>query len=678
MPKAKPLTPEEYAGKLESLKWYKYPVLDDGHVMLVDAMGGDADICQAARVSYGKGTKSVSEDAGLIRYLLRHRHCYDDQTEVLTPEGFIKWSELYDNSDGPQGSIKTSCLQLGCWDPNLKSLVFERPEYLTCDEYTGPMYRVDAQQVDLLVTPEHSMYTSVKRWSAKDDRMHWTEPTLLSADFLDDRSMVRYYKTAPLMIGNAFNPQNWSFPSDSGRSVLKFCGFFIGDGSVASANGVNFNIRKRRKIDYLTRLCDDLGWDCHQIKNDSWSVLAPGLGDACKIFYDNKDKSIPEWLLIQPDALAILDGLRHSDGATKRSTWTYHTTSPKLKDDFERVAVYAGLAVSTSIQSEGGPGNKFGGAAHKTCYRINILAKGHSPIINQGISARGHNQVSKQDYTGKVYCAKTRTGILVVKRNGKVVLSGNTTPFEMIEFKFRVRVPMDCWRQWIRHRTASTNEYSTRYSEAIDSRQRVECWRAQSGSNKQGSDGHLEGDLVDAWNAAELTSAIASGGSVRTVDQYLSEQEEKLHRHAEDVYKERIGFGVAREQARKDLPLSTYTEAFWKIDLHNLLHFLGLRLDSHAQKEIRSYATAISKIVRQLVPITWEAFEDYRLNSMQLTSIEIDIIKAIAMSNVRFPVSIYEFLSLQPLEWAQLSRCRERDECIDKFRHLNLLVDSQE
>ncbi|MDA8412310.1 MAG: FAD-dependent thymidylate synthase [Desulfobacteraceae bacterium] len=180
----------------------------------------------------------------------------------------------------------------------------------------------------------------------------------------------------------------------------------------------------------------------------------------------------------------------------------------------------------------------------------------------------------------------------------------HTTPFEMCEIKLHVRVPMDCWRQWIRHRTANVNEYSTRYSIAIDAAQATEPekWRLQAQDNRQGSEGYLPTE-----------------SGIR-----LSQRESELHNSCREVYKDRIEAGVAREQARKDLPLSTYTEAYWKIDLHNLLHFLALRMDSHAQYEIRQYANTIgNEIVSKWVPHTWAAFLDYRLNSISLSGTEI-------------------------------------------------------
>lgn len=187
----------------------------------------------------------------------------------------------------------------------------------------------------------------------------------------------------------------------------------------------------------------------------------------------------------------------------------------------------------------------------------------------------------------------------------------HTTPFEMCELKLHVRVPMDCWRQWIRHRTANVNEYSTRYSLAIDATQTTEPgqWRSQSKDNKQGSGDFLPDDL-----GAELTAA-----------------ERALQAQAREVYEARIARGVAREQARKDLPLSTYTEAYWKCDLHNLLHFLWLRMDAHAQAEIRAYASVIGhEIVAKWCPSAWEAFQDYKVSSLSLSRIDAEIIGHVA------------------------------------------------
>ncbi len=230
----------------------------------------------------------------------------------------------------------------------------------------------------------------------------------------------------------------------------------------------------------------------------------------------------------------------------------------------------------------------------------------------------------------------------------------HSTPLEMAEIKLLVRVPMDCWRQWIRHRTASVNEYSTRYSVAIDAAQGTapDAWRTQSTANRQGSEGALD----------------------RAVGAQLTEAEQQLQQQARAEYKRRLELGVAREQARKDLPLSTYTEAYWKIDLHNLLHFLHLRMEPNAQWEIRQYACAIGQeIIRPLFPLVWEAFEDYRLGSLQLTRLDREVIARLAAEG-KVPADEASFLAAGDPSWRDLSRCRERDECRRKLRDLGLLV----
>ena len=229
----------------------------------------------------------------------------------------------------------------------------------------------------------------------------------------------------------------------------------------------------------------------------------------------------------------------------------------------------------------------------------------------------------------------------------------HTTPFEMAELKFLVRVPMDCWRQWIRHRTASVNEYSTRYSEAIDSAHQTEpdAWRRQSVGNRQGSGGLLD---------------VETG-------QQLSEEETAFLQSARDLYRRRLEAGVAREQARKDLPLSTYTEAYWKIDLHNLFHFLSLRMESHAQQEIIEYATIIGEeIVRPLFPLAWSAFNDYLLGNMSLSRLEQGVITRLSQLG-HIPATLPEFLAAADDSWKNLTRCREQDECLEKLVKLGIV-----
>jgi len=224
----------------------------------------------------------------------------------------------------------------------------------------------------------------------------------------------------------------------------------------------------------------------------------------------------------------------------------------------------------------------------------------------------------------------------------------HTSPFEMVEFKFHVKVPMDCWRQWIRHRTANVNEYSTRYSLAIDEKQETssEYWRFQARDNKQGSSGFLSAELGNNF----------------------SEKEKEFHEIASNLYKERINAGIAKEQARKDLPLSTYTEAYWKIDLHNLLHFLKLRLDRHAQYEIRVYAEAIAQIVKDVCPLSYEAFEDYSLNAVTFSAPELQWIKNKLEA---VPLFVSEKEEMKNTVFG--GNGRETEEFMEKLAKLNIL-----
>ncbi|HEV2284278.1 MAG TPA: FAD-dependent thymidylate synthase [bacterium] len=200
----------------------------------------------------------------------------------------------------------------------------------------------------------------------------------------------------------------------------------------------------------------------------------------------------------------------------------------------------------------------------------------------------------------------------------------------------------------------SVNEYSTRYSVAIDATQQTppDEWRAQSALNRQGSSGTLPVEIGEKLSAVERA----------------------LQDEARRVYEERLAAGVAREQARKDLPLSTYTEAYWKINLHNLLHFLDLRMDDHAQEEIRAYARVIGEeIVAAWVPIVWEAFLDYRRRALHLSGIEAELIRRLNMNDRAGAITAAERHGLLARRKdGSLARNRERAELEAKLAVLGL------
>jgi thymidylate synthase (FAD) len=179
----------------------------------------------------------------------------------------------------------------------------------------------------------------------------------------------------------------------------------------------------------------------------------------------------------------------------------------------------------------------------------------------------------------------------------------------MVEFKFHQAMPIFVARQWIRHRTANVNEYSARYS-VVKERFYIppsDDVRAQSKTNKQAAEGPVE-----EATAQDFLNTLGASSE-----------------NAYKNYERALADGIGREQARMLLPLNVYTEWYWKIDLHNLLHFLGLRLDSHAQKEIRDHAQPMYDMIKELAPMAVEAFDDYHPNrgGMLLSRLEVEAIQ---------------------------------------------------
>jgi thymidylate synthase (FAD) len=205
----------------------------------------------------------------------------------------------------------------------------------------------------------------------------------------------------------------------------------------------------------------------------------------------------------------------------------------------------------------------------------------------------------------------------------------HTTPFEMVQTKWHVKCPIFVARQWMRHRAASYNEYSLRYSEARDEFYFPEQTRIQfqSKGNRQGS---------------------SQEPVPESFQERFTQNLDAICRSAYESYEELNDRGLARELIRIFLPVNLYTEFYWSINLHNLLHFLELRMDSHAQEEIRQYAFAIAEMLKEKVPMTWEAFEDYILKGKKFSkqeweilvkALDLEKIKAFAESQVENPLS---------------------------------------
>ena len=218
----------------------------------------------------------------------------------------------------------------------------------------------------------------------------------------------------------------------------------------------------------------------------------------------------------------------------------------------------------------------------------------------------------------------------------------HTTPFEMCEIKLHVKLPIFVARQWIRHRTASVNEYSARYSVLdrefyVPERSRLQ---AQSALNAQGSGDVLEG------HEAHCVLQLLTADATHAYEHY----EEMLNEDADGTVRDPNRRGLARELARMNLSLNFYTQWYWKIDLLNLLHFVWLRADDHAQYEIRAYANVLLDIIRRWVPLTHEAFVDYRADAASLSGPALTIVRRM----LKGETVDQESSGLSPAEWRDL------------------------
>ena len=225
----------------------------------------------------------------------------------------------------------------------------------------------------------------------------------------------------------------------------------------------------------------------------------------------------------------------------------------------------------------------------------------------------------------------------------------HTTPFEMCEIKYHIKLPIFIARQWIRHRTANVNEYSARYS-ILDKEYYIPApdqLAAQSEVNKQGRDQVLQGD-----EAARVLDLLKDDAETcyRHYAEMLNEDD------AGDVVDESRK-GLARELARMNLTLNTYTQWYWKVDLHNLLHFLSLRADSHAQYEIRVYAEAMLETLKRWVPLTYDAFTQYRMGGIHLSEKGLSVVKRLLSGEA---VSVDDS-GLSKREWRELMESLGRE-----------------
>lgn len=285
------------------------------------------------------------------------------------------------------------------------------------------------------------------------------------------------------------------------------------------------------------------------------------------------------------------------------------------------------------------------------------ISKGIEEILYTAFPVLDHGFVRVIDYMGNdsaiVQAARVSYGQGTKKVNQDrglihyLMRHRHSTPFEMCEIKFHIKLPIFIARQWIRHRTANVNEYSARYS--ILGKEfyipEAENLSSQSKENHQG-----RGNTLSATESARILEILKEDAQ-QTYQHY----EEMLNENQFGEKFDESKSGLARELARMNLTLNYYTEWYWKIDLHNLMHFLHLRVDSHAQFEIREYAKTMLKMLKEWVPITYEAFLDYKKNSVMISEKMLKTLK-ILLHNKEIS---FESSGMSKREWHEFCKTFE-------------------
>ena len=673
---------------LEELRWKKFPVLDDGFVCLVDLMGDDSAVIQAARVSYGEGTRHVSDDRTLIRYLMRHRHTTPfEMAEIkllvrVPMDCWRQWNrhrtaclaertEVY--FDLP-GGIKRRGNQLHKLTIEDIWLRFQPTQNHTRpDRQRNRCFRrLRVQQMNLRQIDEQNL--EIQHTRLKNVYKNGVKPVFRMT--LADKKQIECTADHRFLFSDGWN----SLSGATGLCVKNAKAVWETGEYYVYVNGVEVEC----PVHYQDRtwLNEQYNVQCRRIED---------IAKDCGVSYH----TIRKWI--------GKHGIQHEKGGRSKDPWNkgqvYQLGPRELSHAWREV----------NRRSRSGPASNFWKGGVST--QRESIGRWTTQIAHKIHQRNGWTCQLCHQRAGELHCHHIvpvwADESLALDEDNLTTLCGNCHrningrelnyverlggPPVKTEWKKRPRVP---WNKLKRAKLVrverfefvgeketydlevegpnhnfiangmvthnSVNEYSTRYSVAVDSAQTTlgHLWRSQAKDNRQGSDDLLPVEIGERLTEAEL----------------------RLHDELRKTYQDRLDVGVAREQARKDLPLSTYTEAYWKIDLHNLLHFLSLRMDAHAQKEIRDYATTIGEqIVKPLFPIVWEAFEDYRIGAMSLSRLDLGVIGRLLAgaqhggSGTAF--SEDQFLAAQDETWKGLKRCRERNECREKLQQMGILAE---
>lgn len=535
----------------------------------------------AGRTCYKSEDKiTESSSSNFCKMIQTRNHaCYDDKTEVLTSKGFKFFKDLNEED------------LIASFDPISRSLVDFEPLVLHVFNYNGSMLSLENKDISLNVTPNHRLYTSLS--STTFLRTHPNFKCIAGDTALIRNKNSKLLYQVPqrfCKVANpAINPSNDATKElliQNNSEFFKFIGFFIGDGSIKNnyKNSVLFHLKKDRKIKYLKTLCQNLNFDIKEIANHTFIVTFPNLKYWCKTYLvKNGEKYIPDFILKESktNIANLIDGLYNSDGyySSRDNNFCFSNTSKDVIDKLQILLAFIGIASSIRFLNL-----KRKAPAHKCAYEITEKPRHSFPHIND---ARNKDSfIKKTNYNGNVYCCTVSTGLLMVRRNNKIILCGNSV-IEHCSATFRIIASRDILQEIVRHRLASYSVESTRY-----------CTYSE---DKKGMQFVLpywvnEQDIKN-WESPDLK--LESKGSLEFI---------LTCKDAEQRYNALIKEGFKPQEARSILPGCLKTEVVMTANFREWQHFLELRTSPAAHPDMRIVANLIANELAIISPILFEKY----------------------------------------------------------------------
>ena len=507
-----------------------------------------------------------------------HYGCYSSDTQVLTEDGWVYWTEV------------TTDTVLAAYDLKTGLVNFESPSAVQRWDYSGKMYHLDGQALDFLVSPDHRMIVQTRK---KDGT--WTESYDITSSEVYGKS-VRYITT-----GNLSNSDRThiSTPIDD-SSFWSLIGFWVGDGDIhTSKNTLRFHLKKSRKINYLENLCSQLGLDFYVTKNDRYVVSYPEIGNWMQLncLTEKSTKKLPDgYLRLEKDCVyGLFDGLKNSDGTIRRNTWSYSTTSKILSEQLQAIAAVNDLKFTCSVENREDEN-------HSDLYYLRMTDRIYPRVeINQSNRSRTYKE-EWIDYTGEIHCATVSTGALIVRRNGKVAICGNCLEHPGITFSVAGFVHNVIVQARTHRIGTSWDVQSQRYT----GKRVVKVAKGELDIEEvfyvrpEGFYTNRKGKKYE-WTEENRQ---------RKLGRILSECQEYA-----DYYEQ----GMCEEHIRDYLPQAIRQNFVVSFNLRSVLHFMDLRSKLDAQIEIQALCDALIPELQKWTPNVWKYYEEKRLHRARLS-----------------------------------------------------------